>query len=73
MLFPKDEGDLENGLCALARRTANNWQLEVEFRGAEFLRGDRLFEAFLQNLPREWAMVKFVDVEGNTIYSWRKA
>ena len=72
MSFPEYEHDLGNGLRALAGRMENGGQLEVEFRGARFLRGDRsiVFEGFLQSLRCKRAMVKFVDVKGNTIYSW---
>ena len=69
--LPRYEHNLERGLCALVDRTGA--QLEVEFRGDYFLQGDRgvVFEDYLPYfLQCKGAKVKFVDVEGNIIYSW---
>ena len=68
------ESMLEGGLCAMVNRTGYIGQLEVEFRGAYFPRGDPgvvEIERHLRHLRGcEQVEVKFTDVEGNIIHSW---
>ena len=69
------ESKLDGVLCALVNRTGYIGQLEVEFRGAYFIYGDRgivfEIERHLRHLRKcERVEVKFTDVEGNIIHSW---